>query len=131
MKLVVDANSWRVVWAVTRVYAAVCLSYAMSFWPGVAEQRAAAEKAALDELEASVMSFDEIEDVLADADTHVHRRSDGSLDIKRLSDGITEQQEIAIDEMTNRWRDEAIAMFGECDLRVSLGFGEREETGTA
>jgi hypothetical protein len=128
VKLVVDANSWREVWAFTKVYAAVCLSYAMSFWPGVAKQRAAAEAAALEQAESL---FDELEDVLADADTHVHRRSDGSLDIKRLSDGITEQQEIAIDAMTNRWRDEAIAMFGECDLRVSLGFGEREKTETA
>jgi len=128
VKLVVDANSWREVWAFTRVYAAVCLSYAMSFWPGVKERRAAAEAAALEQAESL---FDELEDVLADADTHVHRRSDGSLDIKRLSDGITEQQEVAIDAMTNRWRDEAIAMFGECDLRVSLGFGEREETETA
>ena len=128
MKLVVEANSWREVWAFTRVYAAVCLSYAMSFWPGVMERRAAAEAAEVEQADAL---FDELEDVLADADTHVHRRSDGSLDIKRLSDGITEQQEVAIDEMTNRWRDEAIAMFGECDLRVSLGFGEREETETA
>jgi hypothetical protein len=128
MKLVIDANSWREVWAFTKVYAAVWLSYAMSFWPGVAEQRAAAEAAALEQAKSL---FDELEDVLADADTHVYRRSDGSLDIKRLSDGITEQQEIAIDAMANRWREEAIEVLGDCDLRVSIGFGEREETGTA
>jgi hypothetical protein len=125
MKLVVGANSWREVWAFTRVYVAVWLSYMVSFWPGVTERRLAAEEAEMDDA-----FIDEIAEALSGVDTHVHHRSDGTIESKRLSDGITEAQEVAIDTMVNRWKEEAVEELGAVTLRVSIGFGgEVDEPG--